>query len=112
MNILSYDYHSSFEPLVNHHAPLRSSSDPDDFDPNEDLNVDATVQLYLKKGASPDKLVIGIPTYGRAYKLANPEDSQLGSVADGPAEAGKATKEKGYLAYYEVSRSKIPPIID
>ena len=39
MNILSYDYHSAFEPQVNHHAPLRSLTDSRTFDPNEDLNV-------------------------------------------------------------------------
>lgn len=45
---------------------------------------------------------MGIPTYGRAYKLTNPDLTELGSPADGPAEAGKATREKGYLAYYEI----------
>ena len=54
-------------------------------------------------GVSPDKLVLGIPTYGRAYKLSDPEFTEIGSPADGPAEPGKATREKGYLAYYEVS---------
>ena len=28
--------------------------------------------------------------------------TELGSPADGPAEPGKATREKGYLAYYEI----------
>lgn len=45
---------------------------------------------------------MGIPTYGRAYKLASPDLTDLGSPSDGPAEAGKATREKGYLAYYEI----------
>lgn len=40
INILSYDYHSSFEPQVNHHAPLLARSlDSEEFDPNEELNV-------------------------------------------------------------------------
>jgi chitinase len=60
------------------------------------------VQLYLRNGASPDKLVVGIPTYGRAFKLVSDDATDIGSPADGPAEAGKATREKGYLAYYEV----------
>ena len=58
--------------------------------------------MYLLNGASPDKLVLGIPTYGRAYKLSDSEFSEIGSPADGPAEPGKGTLEKGYLAYYEV----------
>ena len=63
---------------------------------------DATIQIYLLNGASADKLVLGIPTYGRAYKLANPDLTELGSPSDGPAEPGKFTREKGYLAYYEI----------
>ena len=41
INILSYDYHTSNEPQVNHHAPLRALSnlEDDDFDPNEGLDV-------------------------------------------------------------------------
>jgi chitinase len=60
------------------------------------------VQLYLLNGASADKLVVGIPTYGRAFKLVDADQSELGSPAEGPAEAGKATREQGYLAYYEI----------
>jgi len=41
INILSYDYHTSNEPQVNHHAPLRARSnlEDDEFDPNEGLDV-------------------------------------------------------------------------
>ncbi|CAG0891321.1 unnamed protein product [Darwinula stevensoni] len=60
-----------------------------------------TVKYYLEKGADRDKLVVGIPTYGRSYTLVNPTANTLGSPAQGPGEAGKYTKEKGYLAFYE-----------
>jgi chitinase len=46
--------------------------------------------------------VLGIPTYGRSYTLYNPLATEIGSPADGPGEQGDATREKGYLAYYEV----------
>lgn len=54
-------------------------------------------------GADPNKLVLGIPTYGRSYTLFNPEAYEIGSPADGPGDMGEATRENGYLAYYEVS---------
>lgn len=56
----------------------------------------------MKLGADRDKLVVGIPTYGRSYTLLNPLATEIGSPADGPGEQGDATREKGYLAYYEV----------
>lgn len=46
--------------------------------------------------------MVGIPTYGRAFKLGSLDLTAPGSPAEGPAEAGKATREKGYLAYYEI----------
>ena len=39
MNVMTYDYHSSQEPAVSHHAPLSGTSDPTIFDPNESLNI-------------------------------------------------------------------------
>lgn len=58
----------------------------------------------IEKGASPEKIILGIPTYGRSYTLYNPEATELGSPSDGPGAEGEATREKGYLAYYEVRR--------
>ena len=63
---------------------------------------DTTVKFYIKQGASRDKLVLGIPTYGRSYQLVNPDAHAIGSPTDGPGKKGPGTKEDGYLAYYEV----------
>lgn len=104
MNILSYDYHSAFEPAVNHHSPLYSLTDSEDDEYNfdVDLNIDATIKHYLKAGADREKLVLGIPTYGRSYTLFNPDANEIGAPADGPGDMGEATRENGYLAYYEI----------
>lgn len=69
---------------------------------------DATVKHYLELGADRNKLVLGIPTYGRSYTLFNPDATDIGSPADGPGEQGDATREKGYLAYYEVINNMFP----
>lgn len=107
-NLLTYDYHSSEEPAVAHHAPLYPLNEDVDDEYNYDvgLNIDSTIQFYLKKGADPRKLVLGLPTYGRSYTLFNAEATELGSPTDGPGAQGVATREKGYLAYYEVSFKK------
>lgn len=102
MNILSYDYHSAFEPAVNHHAPLFSEEEDDEYNFDAQLTIDHTISHYMKLGAERSKLVLGIPTYGRSYTLFNPLATDLGSPADGPGEQGDSTREKGYLAYYEI----------
>ena len=101
-NLLTYDYHSSYEPAVNHHSPLFRPNDVSEFDFRAELNIDATVKFYIGAGASRDKLVLGIPTYGRSYQLVNPQAHEVGSPTEGPGEKGEGTKEDGYLAYYEV----------
>jgi len=101
-NLLTYDYHSAQEPAVNHHSPLYRPEDWSEFDFRKDLNIDATIKFYLQHGASRDKLVLGIPTYGRSYTLANPDAHGISSPATGPGDQGSGTKEDGYLAYYEI----------
>lgn len=50
--------------------------------------------------------MLGIPTYGRSYTLFNPDAFEMGSPADGPGTMGEATRENGYLAYYEVKHTQ------
>merc|ERR1719288_53063 len=101
-NLLTYDYHAAQEPAVNHHSPLYRPDDWSEYDFRKDLNIDSTVRFYLDNGATRDKLVLGIPTYGRSFTLANPDVHEIGSPATGPGEQGSGTKEDGYLAYYEI----------
>ncbi|XP_052899745.1 mucin-5AC-like [Anopheles moucheti] len=104
-NLLSYDYHSAYEPAVNHHSPLFSLEEASEYNFDSELNIDYSVKFYLKAGADREKLVLGIPTYGRSYTLYNPDATDIGAPADGPGEQGDATREKGYLAYYEICSS-------
>ncbi|KAI5637311.1 glycosyl hydrolases family 18 domain-containing protein [Phthorimaea operculella] len=108
MNLLTYDYHSAFEPAVNHHAPLYPLEEPNEYSVDNELNIDYTIKYYLENGADRDKLVLGIPTYGRSYTLFNKDATEIGSPADGPGEQGDATREKGYLAYYEICEALKP----
>ncbi|XP_017780174.1 PREDICTED: serine-rich adhesin for platelets-like isoform X2 [Nicrophorus vespilloides] len=105
MNILSYDYHSAFEPSVNHHAPLFPLEEESEYNYDTELNIDHTIKHYMEAGAIGNKLVLGIPTYGRSYTLFNPDANEIGDPADGPGEMGDATRENGYLAYYEICES-------
>jgi GH18 family chitinase len=43
MNILSYDYHSAFEPAVNHHSPLYPLEEDSEY------NFDAQLSIVSKK---------------------------------------------------------------
>ncbi|XP_071530245.1 uncharacterized protein Cht6 isoform X2 [Panulirus ornatus] len=101
-NILNYDYHSAYEPTVNHHAALMAAPGTSEYAWNSQLNVDWTVKYYISLGADKHKLVIGIPTYGRSYTLIDGNFTDFGASADGPGEQGKYTRENGFMAFYEV----------
>lgn len=45
MNILSYDYHSAFEPSVNHHSPLYALEAASEYNFDNELNIVRFVYL-------------------------------------------------------------------
>jgi chitinase len=70
--------HGGWETKTGLHSGLyRSSLDP------TDLNVDASVNLLLRQGVSKDKLIMGIPTYGNAFRLNDPNRNGVGAPASG-----------------------------
>uniref|UniRef100_U5EUT6 Putative imaginal disc growth factor 4 n=1 Tax=Corethrella appendiculata TaxID=1370023 RepID=U5EUT6_9DIPT len=75
----------------------------------EGANVQTEVSYWLSQKAPASKLVIGIPAYGRAWKLTS--DSGITGVpplpADGPAPEGPQTKIAGLLSWPEIC-AKLP----
>lgn len=78
VNLMSYDLHGGWESKTGIHAGLYSSS----LDPSS-ANVDCSVKLLLNKGVPRDKLIMGIPAYGNAFRLANSNNNGVGAAASG-----------------------------
>ena len=57
---------------------------------------------YLTNGANPNKLVIGIPSYGRSFELESINKTRPGSPTVGSGKPGSITNETGVLGYFEV----------
>ncbi|KAK8738799.1 hypothetical protein OTU49_003679 [Cherax quadricarinatus] len=100
INVMAYDFHGKWENQVGHNAPLYAPSDDTEW--RKQLSVDHASNLWAKLGAPKEKLIIGMPTYGRTFTLANPARTNVNSPASGGGEAGKYTNEGGFMAYYEV----------
>ena len=56
----------------------------------------------VAQGMPSKKIVLGMGTYGRSFKLVNPNNNGLGAPASGKATPGKYTREGGFLSYYEI----------
>ncbi|KAJ3656208.1 hypothetical protein Zmor_015303 [Zophobas morio] len=73
-------------------------------DRKPDENVDAQVRYWLSNGAPSNKVILGIPTYGRAWTMD--DESDINGIPplhiDGAAEPGPWTKHAGLLSYPEV----------
>ncbi|XP_015439740.1 PREDICTED: probable chitinase 3 [Dufourea novaeangliae] len=93
VNLMAYDMNGSWNSFTGENAPLYSN------DPN---NVNAAVRYWLSQGASPNKLILGIPSYGRSFTLANAGNNGIGAPAVGPGTVGPYTREAGMLGYNEI----------
>lgn len=49
-----------------------------------------------------EKLNLGIPAYGRSFKLADSEKTIIMSPTIGPGDKGQYTGEKGFISLYEI----------
>jgi chitinase len=101
INVMVYDFHGAFESFVGHYAPLYASS-LDVTDEQKTLNVAAGIQYWLDEGADPQKINIGLGTYGRGFSLADPNNSSLYAGTYGGSEAGPYTREMGVIGYNEI----------
>ncbi|XP_062843153.1 chitinase, acidic.1 [Trichomycterus rosablanca] len=99
LSIMTYDYHGSWEKATGHNSPLFRSSK--DIGNHVYHNINYTVSHWMSKGASPKKLLLGLPTYGRTFLLTT-SATGLGAPSNGPADAGPYTRDAGYWSYYEI----------
>ncbi len=62
--IMGYDMHGSWDDYSDFNAPLYAPTEPS---PQYKVSVNQGIQAYLNAGASPRKLVLGMPFYGYCY---------------------------------------------
>lgn len=97
--LMSYDL-TNYEKTTAHHAGLYPAGD-------QKNSVASAVQLLLQKGIDHDKLLMGIPAYGRMWRQVSGEGNGLGQKA---ATSGNKTLtyaqvtdliNNGYTCYYD-----------
>lgn len=99
-HVMAYDMHGPWESMGDHHAPLFRRK----WDTTYNY-IDATIQNLIDHGASPHKLVLGIPTYGRAWSTKDAKSwtrMRPPISAKGAAPAGFLTKASGSMGYMEI----------
>jgi len=99
--LMSYDLKGAWDPHTGHNSPLYALAS-EVGTPEANLNIDWAARYWVSNGASKNKLVIGLATYGRCFTLQNPAVNGFRAPARGPCQAGAFTREAGFLSYYEI----------
>ncbi|KAF0304743.1 Chitotriosidase-1 [Amphibalanus amphitrite] len=101
LNLLAFDLHDTLVDVVRHGAPLfpLQSATPQE---QRYLSVDDAARTLLEEGAAPEKILIGLATYGRSFTLKSQDQYDIDAPHLGAGKAGKYTGDPGFAAYFEI----------
>lgn len=97
MFALCYSYHGHWNKQTGPNAPLYPLFQDDEY------NVESSINILLRKGAPASKLVLGLPLYGRIFKLRSGGESVgFGAPTAGAGSEGDYVQEPGFWGYNEI----------
>ncbi len=102
VNLMTYDFYTSGD-SAGHHSNLYP---PEDYD--KDASAHKSVQLFLEAGIPAEKLVMGVPFYGRSWIMESAEKHGINMPVAGRARGGGYTfikdslvNQKGMVRYWD-----------
>ncbi len=73
INVMTYDMSGGWSPRTGFNAPLYDST----ANPPEGVSTDSAMRGYVAMGVPADKLVLGVPFYGRGWSNVRAENNGL-----------------------------------
>nr|WP_256702188.1 glycosyl hydrolase family 18 protein [Paenibacillus sp. P32E] len=107
INIMTYDFNGSWNTTTGHNAPLYYDPAAASTGLTEpaNYNIDKAVTSYLASGVPANKLVMGMPFYGRGWGGAPSTGNGQYQVSAGISSTG--TWEKGSYDFYDLEANYI-----
>lgn len=91
INIMAYDFYTGGDQITGHHANLFPNG-------AKGRSAQTTVEEHIEFGVPAEKIVLGVPFYGRMWKGVSSEDNGL-------FQAGKYEKGLPYQQIFALSKS-------
>ncbi|KAK7347569.1 hypothetical protein VNO80_22104 [Phaseolus coccineus] len=92
VHVNTYSYHT---PMTQNFTAAPSAL----FDPHVSyINTDYYIRAWIGKGLGANKLILGLPFFGSAWKLQNLESNTIGAAATGPADS----TDGGSISYKDI----------
>lgn len=102
INLMAYDYHGGWETKTGMNAPLFHSARHDLGKDEALLNVNWSVNYWLRQGAPREKIMLGVGSYGRSFTLDKAQVNGINAPASQKGQPGPYTREPGSLGYNEI----------
>lgn len=90
-HVMCFNYHKASDKTIGPNAPLLTND-------SMNLNVTTTIAYLIEKGAPAEKIVLGLPFFGRTFI------EHRGGVTSETGFLGPFTQQDGYLGYNEICR--------
>jgi len=91
-NLMAYDLHGSWEGKTSHNTAMVNTL----------MNVSYGVDYLIKeRGVPSNQIALGLAPYGQSFTLQNKNNHGIGAKTVDAGRAGKYTRTKGILSYFE-----------
>lgn len=113
INAMCYDYNGAWSNNTGPNAAL--------FNPSSNVNTVYGLKSWIRAGMPPEKIVMGLPLYGRTWRLKDPNVSGIGALAVGPgpgngvltfSEVDNLVKENGSTVVYDVDTVSVYVVVN